>query len=1528
MSRRASRGTNNGGRMSALSEIRRLREAKLNGVDQDDVSQSEAKRISRIDTYNAQEGSIYQELTEEEYNELVRKRREELPFVEDDEGGMGYYDDGEEQYFEDDGDYDEEILDADESNDNGKRPSSGALSSSYVKRAKKMQRAKLGTGSEQKITQMFFSKNNNTNEASKSVANKKTINPKRDIDLDSMLNDLTSNPLKVSSSNRSKITFGASTSSQRSSLMTSSYQAVQEFSSKPLQPSSNDDDEDVFQNDNAFEYEGEEVIESTNSTSSVLTKTEIEEPKVEDAKIEAAISKRELLLKKARESRVEASAATEKILSSSKTPSNLPAAVFDVQAVPSNEVGEWWKTNEESQSSVELSAQSEASDEFQMFWTDAVEVRDRPGKVYLIGKTKDGQGFKSCCVVVNNLQRYLYVVPRIPTEKKEQYSTMADMPREDQQELWMKMHTDMSSLLIPSCITDIKDQQNFRTKLVERNYAFELPDLPRGKNVYLKVKYPAKYPPPSPDLCSKGGSSFVRICGGTIRPLETFLIRRKLLGPCWLRIENPQKVNSNHQSYCKVEYETSTPVNVIPIHGLPPPPLTVMSLSVKTSCNPHSHKHEVVAFSAVTETNVNPEGGNKRGGGISHFSGIRPFMMESQRFPESYTTAASFSPRFKTPQSLSIEMNEKALLNFLLARVQREDPDVIVGHNLQGYTLDVLMSRMENYKMGGLWSRLTRLRRGLLTPMNQGEGWNEYRLDDMSNGRMFCDTFVAAKELLTSQSTYSLTHLVSTQLNKTRLEVEMTDIPAILSSGPENFVKLIHHTLDDAMFVLQLMHKLEVIPLSKQLANLCGYLWSRTLQANKRAERIEYLLLHEFDRSKHKFIVPEKSRDNKPKSGKKREPAGYAGGMVFAPKKGLYDNFVVLLDFNSLYPSIIREYNICFTTVERNTNSTTTESQAPVRTLDEGDEDEEGEVAPKIETNVPALPSASCEEGVLPQVIKRLLESRKLVKQQLKAELTAGNIEKSKTLDIRQRAIKLTANSMYGCLGFRFSRFYAKPIAALITSTGRQTLQRAQEVAEQECGYDVIYGDTDSIMVDSRSDKLEEAKRIGREIQLQCNKHFKLLELEVDYIFKTILLLNKKKYASLVVKEYNGEVKYEKEVKGLDMVRRDWCVLSKVVGNDILDFILSGMARDDVVEKIHEYLQTIGDNMRSGKEPIEQYVITKNLNKAPEQYPDKAKQYHVQVALALRNQGKAVGVGTQIPYVLCKEEEAGTQRRAYHPDEVKRSQGALNIDIEWYLEAQIHPPVNRLCAHIDGTSSPQLAHCLGLDTSKFSHSIQNVGDEEIDVIPSVLQHDSDRFKSCTPLLLTCSKCQQENPFPGVFGPRSRSYTCGLECPNEDCRANFWGFEQQGLYGRIGDDLVALISNRMHLAIRECTKRYYQGWVVCSEGTCGSRTQKQSLRGRKGDACSVSGCRGTVCMEYSESALYTQLKYYQSLVDVDRAINNVQKENSRHNGQEVAPSGLNERQKEVFQKLFIQINETIDRNDYNWVKPSMWTSLFS
>ncbi|KAJ0411569.1 hypothetical protein ATCC90586_004219 [Pythium insidiosum] len=1614
-SRRASAGrsSSSGSRRSALEEIRRLRDGGGGG-------DSEASRLAQFKT---QEDSIFKTVTEEEYEEIVRQRRTALPFVENDDSALGYYDDGEEQFFESDeeggarggGDDDDDDGGRDGA---GKKRSAGALSSSYARRAKKLQRAKLGSRGDQKITNMFFSASTSgpgkPGAAAPGASKKGPLrgSAKRDIDLDSMLDDLTSNPTDTRQSYARPVSSYASGSSASFSMGASSNSSSSFRSSRPNAPRVREivDTDDAEQNedaadDYAFEQDDDVAMEAAaaehNDHSEAAADQQDDadqqelptepsrgddgEPESSPQQAPAPLSKRDLLLRKAREAKLQTSAPTARALAqahespaSIKEEKDVKSSSALMNNVPSNEVAEWWTVgggadaataataDDESAAAVEASAMA-SGDSLQMFWMDAVEVRDRPGKLYLIGKRRLPQGgFQSCCVVVNNLERYMYLVPRLTDDELSAgVSGLRDLPAPEQQRHWMAMHEEIRRLLIPSCITQKRDQDVFQTKLVERNYAFEVADMPRGKQLYLKVKYPARYPAPPSDVCTRGGQSFRRICGAMTRPLENFLLRRKLLGPCWIEIQHVRKTTES-VSFCSVEYETFDPKHVSTMQGsgLHAPPLNVMSLSLKTFCNPTTGKHEIVALSSITESNVSPDGSNSGDSRrrITHFTAIRP-LDTTASFPEQYTAAARQDARFRSggQETLRIEPNERAMLSYFLNRVQREDPDVIVGHNLHKYHLDLLISRADQFSLGWLWSKLTRLRRGRLTPMNVGEGWNEYRMDDTINGRLLCDTYVSAKELLPSQSTYSLSHLVQTLLHKTRQEVEMQDIPPILHGGPDNFVRFLRHTLDDAMFVLQLMHKLEVLPLSKQLANLCGYLWTRTLEANKRAERIEYLLLHEFSRSKRKFIVPEKfgNKRGDDSGGGRRREASYAGGMVFAPKKGLYDNFVVLLDFNSLYPSIIREYNICFTTVERQlmdeegamVSSKKSKSKkkkaaatpAPNAQLEDAGEDDamivdDQETAPDHvdEAEIPPLPSSACEEGVLPSVIKRLLESRKQVKQQLKIETKAGNTDKANQLDIRQKAIKLTANSMYGCLGFRFSRFYAKPIAALITSTGRQTLQRAKEVAEQECGYDVIYGDTDSIMVDSRTDKLDDAKRIGREIQMQCNKHFKLLELEVDYIFKAILLLNKKKYAALVVKERGPtDVVFEKEVKGLDMVRRDWCVISKTVGMEILDFILSGRSRDDVVESIHEHLEQVAARIRSGQEPIEQFVITKSLNKQPEQYPDRAKQYHVQVALALRAQGQPIGIGSHIPYVLCCEEEPGSGRRAYHPDEVKRSGGKLTIDVDWYLESQIHPPVNRLCAHIEGTSSPQLAHCLGLDTSKFSASATHVyGDEQdaMDAIPSVLQNDADRFKDCTPLELTCHACRQPNPFPGVFHQLDGRWRHGLQCVNPACNAEFWGFDKEGLNGHVGDDLLAVLSNRLHLATRRATKTYYEAWTVCTDATCRTRTQKQSLRGN-GNICSAPGCRALVKMEFPDNALYTQLKFLASLFDVERARKKAQESLERQSGQAVGSvdhliPALSDRHRAILRALHDQAQRVVRQNDYNWVKPSIWQTLFA
>jgi DNA polymerase alpha subunit A len=184
---------------------------------------------------------------------------------------------------------------------------------------------------------------------------------------------------------------------------------------------------------------------------------------------------------------------------------------------------------------------------------------------------------------------------------------------------------------------------------------------------------------------------------------------------------------------------------------------------------------------------------------------------------------------------------------------------------------------------------------------------------------------------------------------------------------------------------------------------------------------------------------------------------------------------------------------------------------------------------------------------VLPQVIRKLVQRRRDVKNLLKSE---RNVQVREQLDIRQLAFKLTANSMYGCLGFAASRFYAKPLAELTTLQGREILQSTVDLAQGTLGLDVVYGDTDSIMINTNSNNLQEVMQIGLAVKKEVNKRYRLLEIEIDGVYKSMLLLKKKKYAALKVEHgVDGLITTVMEQKGLDIVRRDWSLIAKAQGN-------------------------------------------------------------------------------------------------------------------------------------------------------------------------------------------------------------------------------------------------------------------------------------------------------------------------------------------------------------------------------------------
>ena len=124
---------------------------------------------------------------------------------------------------------------------------------------------------------------------------------------------------------------------------------------------------------------------------------------------------------------------------------------------------------------------------------------------------------------------------------------------------------------------------------------------------------------------------------------------------------------------------------------------------------------------------------------------------------------------------------------------------------------------------------------------------------------------------------------------------------------------------------------------------------------------------------------------------------------------------------------------------------------------------------------------------------------------------------------------------------------------------------------------------------------------------------YKHLEIDIDGVFRSMLLLKKKKYAALSVQKVGDSLVTSQELKGLDIVRRDWCMLAKETGTYVVSQILSGESRETVLEAIHSRLMDIGNAVRSGEVPLESFHITKQLTKNPEDYPDRKSLPHVQV---------------------------------------------------------------------------------------------------------------------------------------------------------------------------------------------------------------------------------------------------------------------------------------------------------------------------
>ncbi|KAF2295265.1 hypothetical protein GH714_032367 [Hevea brasiliensis] len=1066
-------------------------------------------------------------------------------------------------------------------------------------------------------------------------------------------------------------------------------------------------------------------------------------------------------------------------------------------------------------------------------------------------EVKAANTYHSCCVVVKNMQRCVYAIPNgsvfhteemLKLEKEAEESQISPSEyRKRLQDVAYGLKNEIASQLLTLNVS------SFSMAPVKRRYAFERSDIPTGENYVLKINYPFKEPPLPADL---KGETFCALLGTHCSALELFLIKRKVKGPSWLSVSKFSICPASQRvSWCKFEITVDSPkdirVSSSSKNTIEIPPVVVTAINLKTIINEKQNINEIVSASLICCHKAKIDSPMvasewKKPGILSHFTVVR--KLEGGIFPMGFSKEVTERNIKAGSNVLGIESSERALLNRLMIALNKLDSDVLVGHNISGFDLDVLLHRAQACRVpSSMWSKIGRLKRSVMPKLTKGNAMfgsgASPGIMSCIAGRLLCDTYLSSRDLLK--------------------EIECGETDAWLS--------------------MELMFHLSVLPLTRQLTNISGCKGTESRVSliacisckEVYGTRQEFLPCkgNKNDKAEIKSWCQERNAeeldidhtnfdDDSPENdhAKGKKGPSYAGGLVLEPKKGLYDKYVLLLDFNSLYPSIIQEYNICFTTIEKSADGL-----------------------------VPRLPSSKTA-GVLPELLKNLVERRRMVKSWMK---NAAGL-KVQQLDIQQQALKLTANSMYGCLGFSNSRFYAKPIAELITLQGREILQSTVDLVQNNLNLEVIYGDTDSIMIHSGLDDISKAKAIAGKVIQEVNKKYRCLEIDLDGLYKRMLLLKKKKYAAVKLHFKDGTQYEVIERKGLDMVRRDWSLLSKELGDFCLAQILSGGSCEDVVESIHNSLMKVQEDMRNGQVALEKYVITKTLTKPPEAYPDAKNQPHVLVALRLKQSGYSTGcsAGDTVPYIICCEQGApsgnltGIAQRARHPDELKMDDGKWMIDIDYYLSQQIHPVVSRLCASIQGTSPERLADCLGLDSSKFkSKSGEAVGNDPSSSLLFAL-NDEERYRSCEPLILSCPSCSSTFECPAIISSICMSISeKAIRQQVEESAFNFWHrlrcpkCPEEGDMGRIS---AAMISNQVKRQAEGFVSMYYKGLMMCDDETCKHTTRSLNMRligdSERGTVCpNYPRCNGRLVRKYTEADLYKQLSYFCHLLDTVRCM---------------------------------------------------------
>jgi len=617
------------------------------------------------------------------------------------------------------------------------------------------------------------------------------------------------------------------------------------------------------------------------------------------------------------------------------------------------------------------------------------------------------------------------------------------------------------------------------------------------------------------------------------------------------------------------------------------------------------------------------------------------------------------------------ESSELDLLIRMVDIVRHHDPDILTGYEVHGGSWGYMIERARNkydYNLCDEFSRMLSQSHGRFGKENDRWGFNHTSTIRVTGRHMINIWRAMRGELNLLQ--YTMENVVFHLLHRRIPHYPYKDLTAWYTSNkPHDLGKVLDYYITRVQLDLEILEQNELVPRTSEQARLLGVDFFSVFSRGSQF-KVESLM---FRIAKpENFLLPSPSRKQVG-----QQNALECLPLVMEPQSNFYNSPLLVLDFQSLYPSVMIAYNYCYSTFLGRVVSWRGQNKMGFT-----DYQREQRLLEMLKDHINIAPNGimyvkpGVRKSLLAKMLGEILETRVMVKSGMKVDKDDKTLQR--LLNNRQLALKLIANVTYGYTSASFSgRMPCSEIADSIVQTGRETLEKAIALIHsvERWGAEVVYGDTDSLFVYLKGRTKDEAFDIGAEIaRTITNMNPRPVKLKFEKVYFPCVLLAKKRYVGFKY-ESKAQENPDFDAKGIETVRRDGTPVEQKIEEKALRILF----RTADLSQVKSYFQRQCSKIMKGKVSIQDFCFAKEVKLGT--YSDKGLPPPgalISTKRMLEDPRAEPQYGERVPYVVISGAPgARLIDRCVAPGVLLQNE-YHELDAEYYISKNIIPPLERI----------------------------------------------------------------------------------------------------------------------------------------------------------------------------------------------------------------------------------------------------------